>query len=107
MRDLGRAHMEAFLEMMSAERGAAANTLQSYERDLEDLHSFLNGRNVRLTEAGSADLGAYLSALSQQGFKASSQARRLSAMRQFYKFLYAEGLRGDDPTGILDAPKKG
>ena len=107
MRDLGRAHVEAFLEMMSAERGAAANTLQSYERDLDDLHSFLNGRSVRLTEAASADLAAYLSSLAGQGFKPSSQARRLAAMRQFYKFLYAEGMRTDDPTGVLDAPKKG
>ncbi|PZM09507.1 site-specific tyrosine recombinase XerD [Rhizobium tubonense] len=107
MRDLGRAHMEAFLEMMSAERGAAVNTLQSYERDLDDLHGFLSERSVRMTEAVSSDLGAYLSGLARQGFKASSQARRLSAMRQFYKFLYAEGLRTDDPTGILDAPKKG
>src|SRR5438105_4613143 len=107
MRDLGRAHMEAFLEMMSAERGAAVNTLQSYERDLDDLHGFLSERSVRITEAVSTDLVAYLSRLARQGFAASSQARRLSAMRQFYKFLYAEGLRTDDPTGILDAPKKG
>ncbi|MBB4568214.1 site-specific tyrosine recombinase XerD [Rhizobium leucaenae] len=107
MKDLSRVHVEAFLEMMSAERGAAVNTLQSYERDLDDLHSFLSERKVRMTEAGSNDLGAYLSGLSRQGFKPSSQARRLSAMRQFYKFLYAEGLRTDDPTGILDAPKKG
>ncbi|WP_454852224.1 site-specific tyrosine recombinase XerD [Rhizobium binxianense] len=107
MKDLGRVHVESFLEMMSAERGAAANTLQSYQRDLDDLRAFLNGRNVRLTEAGSAELGAYLSSLSQQGFKPSSQARRLAAMRQFYKFLYAEGLRTDDPTSVLDAPKKG
>ncbi|MBO9100069.1 MULTISPECIES: site-specific tyrosine recombinase XerD [Rhizobium] len=107
MRDLGRAHMEAFLEMMSAERGAALNTLSSYQHDLDDLHGFLKARAVRMTEAASTDLGAYLTGLSNQGFKASSQARRLSAMRQFYKFLYAEGLRTDDPTGILDAPKKG
>jgi len=107
MKDLSQARVEAFLEMMSAERGAAFNTLQSYERDLDDLHSFLAGRKVSLTEAGSGELGAYLAHLSQQGFKPSSQARRLSAMRQFYKFLYAEGLREDDPTGILDAPKKG
>ena len=107
MKDLGRVHVESFLEMMSAERGAAVNTLQSYERDLDDLRSFLHGRSIRLTEAGSGDLGAYLASLSAQGFKPSSQARRLAAMRQFYKFLYAEGLRTDDPTGILDAPKKG
>ncbi|NEI64551.1 site-specific tyrosine recombinase XerD [Rhizobium leguminosarum] len=107
MVDLGRVHLESFLEMMSAERGAAANTLQSYERDLDDVRSFLKERSIRLTEAASADLAAYLSSLAGKGFKPSSQARRLAAMRQFYKFLYAEGLRTDDPTGILDAPKKG
>ncbi len=106
MIDLSAAHMESFLEMMSAERGAANNTLLSYERDLEDAYSFLKQRGVKPTDAVSDDLRAYLSHLAQQGFKASSQARRLSALRQFYKFLYAEGLRTDDPTGILDAPKK-
>jgi integrase/recombinase XerD len=106
MIDLSAAHMESFLEMMSAERGAANNTLLSYERDLEDAYSFLKQRGVKPTEAASDDLRAYLAHLAQQGFKASSQARRLSALRQFYKFLYAEGLRTDDPTGILDAPKK-
>jgi integrase/recombinase XerD len=107
MRDPSALQVESFLEMMSAERGAAVNTLQSYERDLEDARSFLNERGVRLKEATPDDLRAYLSHLSRQGFAASSQARRLSALRQFYKFLYGEGLRGDDPTGILDAPKKG
>ncbi len=106
MIDLSAAHMESFLEMMSAERGAANNTLISYERDLEDAYSFLKQRGVKPTDAASEDLRAYLSHLAQQGFKASSQARRLSALRQFYKFLYAEGLRTDDPTGVLDAPKK-
>lgn len=107
MRDPSALQVESFLEMMSAERGAAVNTLQSYERDLEDARSFLNERGVRLTEATPDDLRAYLGHLSRQGFAASSQARRLSALRQFFKFLYGEGLRGDDPTGILDAPKKG
>lgn len=107
MRDPSALQVESFLEMMSAERGAATNTLQSYERDLEDARSFLNGRTVRLTEATPDDLRAYLGHLAGQGFAASSQARRLSALRQFFKFLYGEGLRGDDPTGILDAPKKG
>ena len=107
MRDPSALQVESFLEMMSAERGAATNTLQSYERDLEDARSFLNERSVRLTEATPDDLRAYLGHLAKQGFAASSQARRLSALRQFFKFLYGEGLRGDDPTGILDAPKKG
>ncbi|WP_105385574.1 site-specific tyrosine recombinase XerD [Neorhizobium alkalisoli] len=107
MADLSRAHIEAFLEMMSAERGAAGNTLASYERDLEDLHSFLASIGTSPLAAASNNLSAYLTHLSKHGFAASSQARRLSAMRQFYKFLYGEGLRGDDPTAILDAPKKG
>nr|WP_316656543.1 site-specific tyrosine recombinase XerD [uncultured Gellertiella sp.] len=106
MRDPGLSYVENFLEMMSAERGAAANTLSSYQRDLEDLHAHLKARGLRLAEAASADLGAYLQSMAAQGFAASSQARRLSAIRQFYRFLYAENLRGDDPTGILDAPKK-
>ena len=107
MRDLSGAHVEAFLEMMSAERGAAANTLSSYQRDLDDMRDFLKGRGRTADGADSADISAYLAHLGAQGFAASSQARRLSAMRQFYKFLYAEGLRTDDPTAIVDAPKKG
>lgn len=101
------ARLESFLEMMSAERGAAANTLASYERDLSDLMDFMGSRSASLSEAATTDLSAYLAHLSAQGFAASSQARRLSSMRQFYKFLYSEGLRTDDPTGILDAPRKG
>lgn len=107
MVDLGRARIEAFLEMMSAERGAAGNTLVSYERDLDDLYSFLTDSKVSVMTAGSEDLSAYLTDLGKRGFEPSSQARRLSALRQFYKFLYAEGLREDDPTAILDTPKKG
>ena len=107
MRDPSALQVESFLEMMSAERGAATNTLQSYERDLEDARSFLNERSVRLTEATPDDLRAYLGHLARQGFAASSQARRLSALRQFSKSLCGEGLRGDDPPGILEALKKG
>jgi integrase/recombinase XerD len=106
MSDLSRARVEAFLEMLSAERGAAQNTLASYERDLDDLSDFLSGRKVSLGAATREDLTAYLSDLARRGFQPTSQARRLSAMRQFYKFLYGEGLREDDPTAILDAPKK-
>lgn len=106
MSDLSHAQVEAFLEMMSAERGSAANTLMSYERDLDDLSAHLREKKTTLVRATSEDLAAYLGHLSAQGFAASSQARRLSAMRQFYKFLYAEGIRTDDPSSILDAPKK-
>lgn len=106
MTDLSAAHVEAFLEMMSVERGAAKNTLVSYEKDLEELRSFLLTRQVPMTSAASPDLQAFLGHMAREGYKASSQARRLSAIRQFYKFLYAENIREDDPSGILDAPKK-
>ncbi|MER9875097.1 site-specific tyrosine recombinase XerD [Mesorhizobium sp. M0195] len=98
------ARIEAFLEMMSAERGAAENTLSSYRRDLEDASAGIGGG---LAAATSADIRAYLDDIAARGFAATSQARKLSAIRQFFKFLYAEGLRGDDPTGTLDSPRKG
>ena len=98
------ARIEAFLEMMSAERGAAENTLSSYRRDLEDASEAISGG---LLGAGPADIRAYLDDIAARGFAPTSQARKLSAIRQFFKFLYAEGLRGDDPTGTLDSPRKG
>ncbi|MER8692770.1 site-specific tyrosine recombinase XerD [Mesorhizobium opportunistum] len=98
------ARIEAFLEMMSAERGAAENTLSSYRRDLEDAS---NGIDGGLAGAAAADIRGYLDDIAARGFASTSQARKLSAIRQFFKFLYAEGLRGDDPTGTLDSPKKG
>ncbi|TPL76534.1 site-specific tyrosine recombinase XerD, partial [Mesorhizobium sp. B2-4-3] len=98
------ARIEAFLEMMSAERGAAENTLASYRRDLEDASETIEGG---LAGAGPADIRAYLDDIAARGFAPTSQARKLSAIRQFFKFLYAEGLRGDDPTGTLDSPRKG
>jgi integrase/recombinase XerD len=98
------ARIEAFLEMMSAERGAAENTLAGYRRDLEDAAREIGGG---LAGAGSAEIRAYLDGIAARGFAPASQARKLSAIRQFFKFLYAEGLRADDPTGTLDSPKKG
>jgi len=89
--------------MMSAERGASENTLQSYRRDLEDAAENISG--VGLAEASTADIRTYLADISAR-FAPTSQARKLSALRQFYKFLYAEGLRQDDPTGPLDSPRK-
>ena len=98
------ARIEAFLEMMSAERGAAENTLSSYRRDLEDASQQIGGG---LAGAAAADIRSYLDDIAARGFAPTSQARKLSAIRQFFKFLYAEGLRSDDPTGTLDSPKKG
>jgi integrase/recombinase XerD len=97
------ARIEAFLEMMSAERGAAENTLASYRRDLDDAAQEIGGG---LAAAGPAEIRAYLDGMAARGFAATTQARKLSAIRQFFRFLYAEGLRADDPTGTLDSPKK-
>jgi integrase/recombinase XerD len=98
---------EAFLEMMAAERGAAANTLDAYGRDLDDLRDFLSRRGCDLDHAGSDDLRAYLAQLAAAGMAARTQARRLSCLRQFYRFLFAEGARPDDPSSTLDAPRLG
>jgi len=100
---MSAARIDAFLEMMSAERGAAENTLQSYRRDLDDAAEQVGGR---LSEASTEDLRAYLNNIADRDFAASSQARKLSTLRQFFKFLYAEGLRQDDPTGKLDSPRR-
>ncbi len=96
---------EAFLEMMAAERGAADNTLAAYRRDLDALARFLKGRGRRPLEAGTEDLSAFAEALGRRGYAPSSQARMLSAVRRFYRFLYAEGLRDDDPAARLKNPK--
>jgi integrase/recombinase XerD len=104
MRDSGL--IEAFIEMMSAERGAAENTLAAYRRDLEDASGYLGGRGADLSKADTEMVRGYIQSISAQGFAATSQARRLSSLRQFYRFLYSEGHRGDDPTATVDSPRK-
>lgn len=99
--------LESFLEMMSAERGASDNTLAAYRRDLDDAAEFAAARGIDLTEATPADIRAYIEEIGRRGFAGTSQARRLSALRQFFRFLYSEGLRADDPAGGIDAPRKG
>ncbi len=96
-----------FEEMLRAERGASENTVQAYRRDLADLAGFLNRRRLTVDHAQSVDLRAYLAALDAAGMAPRTAARRLSAMRQFYRFLHAEGLREDDPTAALESPKQG
>jgi integrase/recombinase XerD len=96
-----------FLDMVAAERGGAANTLDAYSRDLDDLTGYLATRNRTVSSATTADLRGYLAALADRGFAASSAARRLSAIRQLYRFLFAEGHRNDDPAAIIEGPKRG
>ena len=102
----GSHHVEAFLEMMSAERGAAPNTLAAYSRDLADYGLFLARRGQGFDSAESASVQAYLAHLDDQGFAARSAARRLSAIRQFHRFLFSEGARGEDPTGTIEGPRQ-
>lgn len=97
--------VEAFLEMMSAERGAAKNTIEAYRRDLRDYSDFLDRRSASAMSAGREEVSAYLAFLEAQGIAASSSARKLSAIRQFHKFLTADAVRGDDPTRIIASPK--
>jgi integrase/recombinase XerD len=96
-----------FLDMMAAERGAAANTLAAYKRDLEDYLGHLAGGRIAVTDVSPGDVRAYLAGLEAEGLKASSAARRLSCVRQFHKFLYAEGHAAIDPTGTVSGPRRG
>ncbi len=100
-------HIEAFLEMLAAERGAAANTLAAYGADLGDFAAFAARRGVAPSAADAAILSAYMASLTAAGLSARTAARRLSALRQFHRFLLAEAIRADDPTAMLDAPKPG
>lgn len=97
--------IEAFLEMMSAERGAAKNTLISYTKDLEQYAAFLDAQRERFSLVETSVIEQHLAGLAGEGFSASTQARHLSAIRQFHKFLFAEGIRSDDPCGTIDSPK--
>lgn len=98
-------HVEAFLEMLAAERGAARLTLAAYHHDLGDLAGFLAASGVVIDKAAPPELRRYFSALAKAKLSARTAARRLSAFRQFYRFLVLEGVRGDDPTQALDAPR--
>jgi integrase/recombinase XerD len=105
--DSSRKLIDLFLDMLAAERGAGRNTLEAYGRDLEDLSLHLGRARKSLAAAGTADLRGYLATLERRSFKASSVARRLSAIRQFFRFLYAEGHRADDPAAVIEGPKRG
>jgi integrase/recombinase XerD len=98
---------EAFLEMMAAERGAADNTLNAYRHDLADAEAFLKRRRATLATAATADLRGYMKALAGRGWAPRTAARRLSALRQFFRFLLDDGRRADDPTAALDSPRLG
>jgi integrase/recombinase XerD len=95
-----------FLDMLAAERGAEKNTLAAYGRDLADFTAHLAGAKCSVATASTDDLRAYLGALAKHGMLPTTMARRLSAIRQLYRFLYAEGQRKDDPAAVLQGPKR-
>ncbi|MGD9924513.1 MAG: site-specific tyrosine recombinase XerD [Pseudorhodoplanes sp.] len=96
-----------FLDMLAAERGARPNTLAAYRSDLEDFAGHAAAAGARLADITSDGIRSYLAALSRRGLAPSSVARKLSAVRQLYRFLYAERYRSDDPAAILEGPKRG
>src|SRR4029078_4926516 len=98
--------IELFLDMLAAERGAGENTLAAYRNDLEDLSAHLRASRSTIANTTTDNLRKFLASLAERGFKASSLARRLLAVRQLYCFLYAEGKRGDDPAAVLEGPKR-
>src|ERR1700731_3575298 len=96
-----------FLDMLAAEQGAGPNTLDAYRRDLTDFQEFLGRSGQGFAGAETQALRDYLADLDGRGFKSSSVARRLSAMRHLFRFLLNERIRGDDPAAILSGPKHG
>ena len=95
-----------FLEALASERGASANTIEAYRRDLSDYEGRLREQGTDPLKAGAAQIRAYLSSRGANGLGAASLARRLSAIRQFHKHLYAEGRRRDDPTVAIEGPRR-
>src|SRR2546423_15252005 len=96
-----------FLDMLAAEQGAGVNTLDAYRRDLTDFSEFLAPAGHGFAGAETQALRDYLADLDARGFKSSSVARRLSAMRHLFHFLLNERIRSDDPAAILSRPKRG
>ncbi|MDH3234985.1 MAG: site-specific tyrosine recombinase XerD [Alphaproteobacteria bacterium] len=100
-------HVNAFLEMCAAERGAAKNTLDAYERDLKAFAAFAAKKGRAPEAADTETIRGYLETLASSGLSARTAARQLSAIRQFHRFLFAEGVRGDDPCQTIDSPRQG
>ena len=102
----GDRHVSSFLEMLAAERGAARATLISYGRDLADFAAFIAKRGGAPVAADTEALRAYLTGLHKRDLSAATQARRLACLRQFFRFLFNDGIRTDDPTTVLDGVRR-
>tara|TARA_B100000676_G_scaffold313163_1_gene391898 strand:- start:970 stop:1845 length:876 start_codon:yes stop_codon:yes gene_type:complete len=93
--------------MMAAERGASVNTCQAYRRDLAEFTGWMSQQGLSVEAATSHDIRSFLSTLADRQLAASSSARKLSTLRQFFKFLHGDGYRSDDPTSVVDSPRQG
>lgn len=98
--------INSFLEMMAAERGSGKNTLDAYARDLHGLQLFLQKNKINIEDASVDDLRKYIASLQKSGFSSKSVARKLSGLRQFYKFLCSDDIREDNPAISLDSPRQ-
>jgi integrase/recombinase XerD len=103
----GSNELALFLDMLSAEKGAAAHTIEAYTRDLSEFLAFLAAKDKTAKQATPDHLRAFLAGLARKGLAPTSRARKLSAIRQFFRFLLAEGLRSDDPCSAVDSPRLG
>lgn len=103
----GKTDLALFLDMLSAERGAAAHTIEAYTRDLSEFLAFLAAKGKDAEGATPDHLRAFLAGLARKGLAPTSRARKLSATRQFFRFLLAEGIRADDPCSVIDSPRLG
>jgi integrase/recombinase XerD len=103
----GASELALFLDMLMAERGAAAHTIEAYTRDISDFLAFLAAKKSSVANASADHVRAYLETLAGRGLAPTSRARKLSAIRQFFRFLLSEALRADDPTSAIDSPKLG
>jgi integrase/recombinase XerD len=106
-RGAGASELALFLDMLMSERDAAAHTIDAYTRDISDFLAFLAAKGGTASTASADHVRAYLAGLAGKGLAPTSRARKLSAIRQFFRFLLAEGLRADDPTSAIDSPKLG
>ncbi len=99
--------IEAFLDMIAAERGASKNTQDAYARDLADYVAILSRAGKTPQSSATGDIRAYLTFLAERGLKSASSARKLSSIRQFHRFLVSDGRRSDDPALIIETPRLG
>jgi integrase/recombinase XerD len=106
-RNKDASELALFLDMLTAERGAAAHTVEAYTRDLSEFLAFLAGKGKNPKTASVDHLRGFLAALARKGLAPTSRARKLSSIRQFFRFLLAEGIRTDDPCSAIDSPRLG